>query len=166
MIHCYEIVGQVQERFRGLPDKLARLFGKSDDWWRSHRYKPRKMSPDAGGSTSAADHYMEMAEQYEAACPGSGQMLSEYVYLELKQRFDDTAPISTQKDIRRSVIKQCTDVALALDEKAMHEATEADLDRWETEVGEADDAISSARARIRAERRKRMVSRANVRRMG
>lgn len=157
MIEAFELINQVQDRFRGLPEKLHRLFGKSDDWWRSHRYKPRRLSADANGNTSEADSYIQFIEKYEAAQPHAGQYLNELVYQELKLRFDAEAATS-QRTAANGMILQCSQAAAAINEREAADASINDLNRWDTELGEAADSIATARSVVRAERIRRKLS--------
>ena len=73
MQKSYEIVHSVFEAYRGLPAKLARITGKSDQIFKTYGYEPRTDNPLMNGNRSDADKFMAMCELFEAAEPGAGR---------------------------------------------------------------------------------------------
>lgn len=151
-MHPHQIVKHVLAKFQGLPAKMSRLFGKSEEWWRSHGRTPQHLDEYGTGNISPAEMFISFAERYEAAAPGAGQLLNDMVYAELRFRFaHSTKQPRRQNCIRRGLTKEASELVMALDEKEIREATVDDLRRWDIEASELISETYSAQEFIRQE---------------
>jgi len=153
----YEIIKPVLEKFHGLPVRLANLFGKSDDWYRSHGYPLRADDALSNGSLSAVDHFLRMVDEYEAARPGAGTYLGEVLAAELRARFLDHPPTCDDRQIRQSLNTEFFEALRELDKKDLQNQTELELAKTDKELSEIEKAIGDARAHVRAELRKKQI---------
>lgn len=145
----FELVKPVHEQFRGLPARLAQLFGKSPEWHRSHGYAPQTVDPLSNGNLSPVDHFLRMADQYEAAMPGAGRQLTELVTVELSQWFTEESQPTTDRDDRRSLIKEFTEAFDALERADVSEQTLNELRVTDSELGDLACVLERARSKVR-----------------
>jgi hypothetical protein len=158
----YEIVHLVQQTYRGLPVKLSRITGTSDQWHRSHGYAPASDDSNTNGNKSGVDAFMTQCEQYEAGEPGAGRMLSDKVHNELSQRFAEKDLFTTtQSDLHINIIDETCDVEKWLAKFNIDIATKNELLTFENECAEAIGAIMDAQARARARIKMIEMSRRN-----
>jgi len=153
----FEIVRPVLEAFRGLPQRLADLFGKADDWYRSHGYDIKKNDALANGNLSAVDHFLRMADEYEAAAPGAGQMLGDTLAAELRVRYSSAPAPTDDRQIRHSLNTEFFEAMRELDKKDLSEQSELELSKTDAELSHIEKAIADARAHVRAELRKKQT---------
>lgn len=169
MFKPYRIVHDVHEQFRGLPDKLSGITGKSSDWHRSHGYEPKTENPLAYGNVSDAAKFVMMCRRYESAAEGAGRLLSDRIHRALTIEFaDGDLGAVDQCDLEVDVINQSCDVQTWLARFDIDDADRASLITFEDECDQAIDAVMRAKARARARRRRieasapHRVSRARV----
>lgn len=154
MFKPYKIVHAVHEKFRGLPEKLAGITTKSDDWHRSHGYEPKTENPAAYGNASDAAKFVTMCRQYESAIRGAGRLLSDRIHRALTTEFADGDLLDTdQIDLEVDVISESCDVQTWLARFDIDSANRASLLCFEDECDQAIDAVMRAKARARARRR-------------
>lgn len=148
----YQIVKPVLEKFRGLPERLHRLFGKSDDYYRSQGYPTRKMDAIHNGSLSAVDHLLRMADEYEAAAPGAGKLLGELLSTELSARFvPEPDGACDDRVLRRNLYTEFFDALNELDKKDLSDQSVIELARTESELAQVETVIGYAISNVRAE---------------
>ena len=156
MFHAYTLIYKVHQKFRGLPERLARITAKSDDLFRSHGYQSKTDNPLACGNPSPVTHYVTYARQYQAAMPGAGRMLNNLVHEALDSEFAESdIGNTTQSDLNVSVLTGTCGVEKWLARFDIEKASRNELLGFESECDEAVDAILAAKARARVVRRKR-----------
>lgn len=129
MQNPYEIVHAVLDKFRGLPERLARITDKTPEWYRSHGREPKTSNPEMSGNVSPVTHYMRYCGLFEAVHPGAGRMLSNRVHGVLDAEFAE----------RDALLSSPVDLELLV---------------FQRECDEACDAILAAKARARVQQRK------------
>ena len=155
----YQLISQVYTKFRGLPVRLAERHNLSDEWFRSWGYKPRSLDGAASGATcTEIENYFKRMEDFESAVRGSGQMLSQLVYAELKCRFTQSDDENcTLRELRHSVLDEAADVLKVLDERDLKDATREDIKRWIKEIVELNQIGEKALGQMQRELGKREV---------
>lgn len=151
-MEAHQIVGQVHEAFPKVPDRLALLFGKTAELFRSHHREPKSRNPSQSGNTSPVTHYIEYVHRYEAAVPGAGRMLSNRVHASLTAEFDDE-DILTEVEHFETIADESLDVKKWLAKYKFRDATPNQLVSLEREIGEAIDALQDALGDARHTRR-------------
>lgn len=162
----FEIVKPVLEKFKGLPERLANLFGKSAVWYRSHGYALRKDDPLSNGSLSAVDHLLKMADEYEAAAPGAGRLLGELLSAELRARYGEQFCGCDERAIRLALNKEYFEALQQFDKNDLSDQSAIELAAVESEFAQIETVIADVIARVRKERRLRQASDSTKERFG
>lgn len=158
----YDIVDRTMDR--GDAEKMSNLFGKSKEWWNSHRRQPKSEDYQNGtGNESPVTEYLDYLQKRLAANRRSATRMHDLVDSEARNRIDDAHHCANQskpmRSIRRGLLKEATDAIRVLDECEVEDASNNDLLRWEEELAQLEREASDARAHIRAVRRERQVQR-------
>lgn len=150
MRNAYEIVHAVFDAYRGLPVKLASISMKSEEWFRSHGYKPKTEHPEANGNLSPVDHFMRYVRKFNAAEPGAGLMLSNRVHEALHDELSGIEIIDVSNaDLACDVITESGDVSKWFIKFDIEDASRLELMAFERECNEAVDAIEAVKAKAR-----------------
>ena len=147
---AFEIVRSVFAHHKGLPDRLAGMTGKSDEWYRSHGREPKTRNPFASGNASPVTAYMEYCLLYEGGSRGAGAALNNRVHAALSGEFAETDMFEvSQADLETEVLDQNCDVHKWLAQHDLEKAGSLELEDFDRELGEAMEALLGARARTR-----------------
>lgn len=158
-MYIYQIIHQVQEKYRGLAVRLSEKSGKSVEWHRSHGYPPQTLDPFGNGKKCAeVEDFFDFAERYEAGVKGAGLMLARLVYAELKCRFtSNESNDCTQRELRHIGLKEATEAIQAIDKCDFEKATDNDFDEMTRELVELGEFVERGIERVRRERDKKEV---------
>jgi hypothetical protein len=147
----YEIIAEVFDAYRGLPVKLSRMNGKSEQWYRSHGYEPRTDNPTSNGNKSEVEGFVAQCEQYEAAMPGAGRMLIDRIHAEVNLRFTEAELTDiTQKELNGELLKESFDVLDCFNKYDFKSVTTGELASFEDEVSQLRDKADEVFARLRS----------------
>lgn len=153
-MEAHEIIKQVQESFRSVVGQLARLTGKTAEWFHSHGREPRSQNPLQSGNASPVTHYLQYVRQYEASERGAGKMLNRRIYEELEMEFSGDGEIQRcQKELHAGVLKESFDVLRDLNEQDFLNCSTHQLAAMEEEGAQLRDKASDYVSHLRAIRR-------------
>lgn len=158
MAEAYEIVNQVQRRFKNIAEKVAKLIGKHPETISSHGREPKTINPLSSGNASPATHFMQYARQYEAGEKGAGLMLSRRVAEELELEFTETCGALAQNELHTGVLKESFDVLKLLNDCNFQDLSLPQLAAIEEEGAQLRDIASDFVAHVRAVRIKRKAA--------
>lgn len=147
----FELIKPILDSFPGIPESLHRLFKKSAVWYRSHGYELKADNPLSNGNLSAADHLLEMADQYEAAAPGAGRQLLEAIGSEGRNRYNAVPETCDDRALRRSLNKEFFEALEELDKKDLSDQSQFELAQTESELIQIQTVIGYAIAHVRTE---------------
>lgn len=154
MIQAWQLVATVQEKFRGLPARIAAMNGKTAEWYSSHSREPKTQNPMASGNVSEVEHYMRYCRKYEGAIRGAGRYLNSLIHSELEAEFADRIATETnQAEMECEVIDEVTDVSKWLIRFDIANASRVELLDFERQCDEAVNSVEHAKAQARARRR-------------
>lgn len=132
----YEIIHKVQEANRGICTRLSERSRKSKQIYQAHAAEPFTLNAENYGKPSPADHYVDYCEEYEAAVPGAGLLLSEMIAAELRFRFTNTDMEFSQRTMRRDLVKEFSEALDALDQNDFEDADIRQMKAIQVEVQE------------------------------
>ncbi len=144
-MYVYEIVSQVQQKFRGLCTRLAERNRKSKQYYQSHAVEPFTMNPESYGKPSEADRFVDFCEEYEAAMPGAGLMLSEGIAALIRSRLTKTNEEICQRSMRQDTLKEATEALIALDKCDFSEAT---IPQMKATIAEVQDMVNNGQITV------------------
>lgn len=154
MKEAHEIVKSVQSAYRKVVKGMARITGKSEEWFYSHGREPKTQNPLQSGNNSAVTDFMLYARQYEAADQGAGRCLNNRVHAALDAEFSEQDLFHVeQSDLHVGVIDETSDVQKWLARFEIESATRKELVDFEDECEQAIEAIQTAQSHARAARR-------------
>ncbi len=151
----YQLVKQVQERYRGIAGKLSAITAKCEEWFASHGRESKTRNPNSSGNLSAVDHYMTYCRQYEAVETGAGEMLACRVHNSLMADFQADDPKREQCEMHSEFIIEAGDVLQWLAKHKLPDASDVQLRSFEAELGDIIDKAQEMQAQARAERIRR-----------
>ncbi len=154
MINAWELVAAVQDRFRGLPTKMAAMNGKTKEWYSSHSREPKTQNPLSSGNVSEVEHFMRYARKCEGGIRGAGKYLVSLVHGELQAEFAGTDLTDVcQIELELEVAEEVSDVTKWFIRYDIDHAKRSDLMSFQDHCNEAIAVIESAKARARARQR-------------
>lgn len=154
----HELIKPVLDKFPGLPEKLAYLFGKSAVWWRSHGYELRRDNPLANGNLSPVDHVLTFLERYRAAEFEAGKQLAENLISELRARFHAAcAGDVSDREIRHDLFTEFFEAVRELDKSDLKQQSILELGKTDSELADIEAAVGRARSAVRAEKRRKEI---------
>jgi hypothetical protein len=145
----HDVVHAVLETFKGLPERLSAITGKSAEIYRSHGRMPKTIDPIASGNVSPVTHLMTYARLLEAAMPGAGRMLISRLFAALDTEFREITN-KTQSEIHLHIEDESCDVRKSLARKNLDKCTPSELRTFEAECDEAIEAFQDAKSKARS----------------
>lgn len=157
-MHVYQLIKQVQNKYRGLCVRLSEKTGQSDEWFRSHGYKPKTLDAFGNGNKCAeVENYLAFLELYESGAKGAGLMLNQLINAEAKCRLSDSSPDCTDRELRRSGLKEATELINAIDKQDLESASVSDLELIISELADLHEWTHRLEKHISREFQKREI---------
>lgn len=155
-MHPFEIINRVFTEFRGLPVRMAELFGNTPEWYSSWGRTPKMLDEYGTGNKSFLDHFFLGFDKFVAASRPAAQLLKLQIVAEMDRRIYETyGETPSQQQLRRELLKEALEAVQALDECDFEHATGDDLSRWDIEMGQLIDKATEARRAVGIEMERR-----------
>lgn len=143
---------------RGEAEELKRLTGKSVELFNSYRRSPRTPeNPLATGNYSPVYHYLEYFHLRRAANPSGALKMHQLVSAEIEESLTNQAGDNktTLNEHSIDILEKTTRAIRKMNEEDIESADRHDLLVIDTLLGDLESEVQEARARVRAERRRR-----------
>lgn len=148
---------------RGEAEKIARVAGKSADLINSYRRPPRAPeNPFGTGNYSPVYYYLQFCEWRKAYNPEGLLRMHRLVTAEVEEGLIEVVQGVTLSSLAADILMRAASAVNRMNETEMREASFAELMGLDEQLGRLHSALDISRALVRAELRRREMSRVEI----